>query len=381
MSFLKKYPAFLLSEDEVRFKISSLLSDVSKYETPENYKSIFSLIDLTSLNSFDTSKTIDCFIDQLNSFAKHYPNNQNVAAICVYPPFINQIKSSLNPQTQVKIACVAASFPSSQTYLEVKKKECELILLDGADELDIVISLRLFLEKNYQKVIDEIKNIKLICGQKHLKVILETGVLKIPKLIYEASLLAMEAGADFIKTSTGKLDPAATLEAVYAMCQAIVEFNKINDRKIGIKAAGGISNTEEAIKYYVLVKKMLGDDYLNSGLFRIGASKLANNILSKVEGITVSYFGERVLKNEALEKNKNSKEIEIETKNKEVRPSKQIKKSIGKMKNEKNSKGAKVKVNEKSDGKMNSEKKQKGKTFDRKILRDHSKKNENKKKK
>ena len=338
MSFLKKYPAFLLSEDEVRFKISSLLSDVSKYETPENYKSIFSLIDLTSLNSFDTSKTIDCFIDQLNSFAKHYPNNQNVAAICVYPPFINQIKSSLNPQTQVKIACVAASFPSSQTYLEVKKKECELILLDGADELDIVISLRLFLEKNYQKVIDEIKNIKLICGQKHLKVILETGVLKIPKLIYEASLLAMEAGADFIKTSTGKLDPAATLEAVYAMCQAIVEFNKINDRKIGIKAAGGISNTEEAIKYYVLVKKMLGDDYLNSGLFRIGASKLANNILSKVEGITVSYFGERVLKNEALEKNKNSKEIEIETKNKEVRPSKQIKKSIGKMKNEKNSK-------------------------------------------
>ena len=384
MSFLMKYPAFLLSEEEVKSRISSLLSDVSKHETPENYKSIFSLIDLTSLNSFDTSKTIDCFIDQLNSFAKQYPKYHNVAAICVYPPFINQIKNSLNPQTQVKIASVAASFPSSQTFLEVKKKECELILQDGADELDIVISLRLFMEKNYEKVIEEIKDIKQICGQKHLKVILETGVLKTPKLIYEASLLAMEAGADFIKTSTGKLDPAATLEAVYAMCQAIVEFNAVNDRKIGIKAAGGISNTEEAIKYYVLVKKMLGDDYLNSGLFRIGASKLANNILSKVEGITVSYFGERVLKNEVLEKNNNNKESEVETKNNEVKTSKKIKKTIGKMKKEKKSKETKAKMEmkvENNDGKLNSEKKEKGKKFDKKILRDHSKKNENKKKK
>ena len=298
MAFLKKYPNFSLNEDEVKAKVAELLIDVSKYETIENFKTIFSLIDLTSLNSFDTSKSIDFFIDQLNSFSQHYPKYQNVAAICVYPPFISQIKAKLNPETEVKIASVAASFPSSQTYLEIKKSECELLVQDGADELDIVISLRLFLDKNYNKVIEEIKAIKEICGtDKHLKVILETGVLKSPKLIYEASLLSMEAGADYIKTSTGKLDPAATLEAVYVMCQAINEYNDVNDKIIGLKAAGGISNCEEAVKYFVLIKKMLGDRYLNKGLFRIGASKLANNILSKIEGSNISYFGERVLKN------------------------------------------------------------------------------------
>lgn len=310
MAFLKKYPTFSLSDEDIKSQISDHLKDISNYDTTENLKRIFSIIDLTSLNSFDTPNNIDCFINQLNNFSRLYPKYHNIAAICVYPPFIPQIKTKLQPQTNIKIASVAANFPSSQTYLEVKMLECELLIKDGADELDIVMPLRLFLDKNYNKVLEEIKTIKGICGSKNLKVILETGVLKQSTQIYEASLLAMEGGADFIKTSTGKLDPAATLEAVYVICQAILEFNKAHNRKIGIKAAGGISNSEEALKYYVLVQKMLGIEYMSKDLFRIGASKLANNILSKIEGVNVSYFGERVFKNENLEKDNNHKGIE-----------------------------------------------------------------------
>ena len=330
MSFLKRYPSFSLTEDEVKVKVADLLKDVSNHETSENFTSIFSMIDLTSLNSSNTFKTIECFIDQLNGFSKTYPNYENVAAICVYPPFVSQIKDHLKPETGVKIASVAACFPSSQTYLEVKKKECELALLDGADELDIVISLKFFLEKNYNKVLEEIKIIKNICGTKHLKVILETGVLKTPTLIYEASLLAMEAGADFIKTSTGKLEPAATLEAVYVMCVAINEFKKINGGSVGLKAAGGISTGEEAMKYYVLVKKILGDAYLNKDLFRFGASKLANEILTKIEGgAMVNYFGEKFPKDEIVEKKftkeKNSKGEKENEKSSKMKENEKIK--------------------------------------------------------
>lgn len=329
MSFLKSYPTFVWSEDEVKSKVLDLIKDSPKHETTETYRLIFSLIDLTSLNSSNTSKTIDCFIDQVNDFENHYPNHENVAALCVYPPFITQIKSKLKPETGIRIASVAASFPSSQTYLEVKKLECELALNDGADELDIVISLKCFLEKNYNQVFEEIKIIKDLCGSKHLKVILETGALRSPQLIYEASLLAMEAGADFIKTSTGKLEPAATLEAVYVMCVAINEFRKINGRFVGLKAAGGISTGEDAVKYFVLVKKLMGDSFMNRELFRFGASKLANEILGKIEGKSVNYFGEKFTKDEIAEK----KIIKIVEKEKNVKSGNQSEKSS--QKNEK----------------------------------------------
>lgn len=335
MQIFKKYAVFTLTDEQIKNNISEILKDVSKYNNDETIKTIFSLIDLTTLNSFDTSKTIDGFIDQLNVFPRKFPKYPNVAAICVYPPFINQIKNRLNPQNSIKIASVGASFPSSQTFLTVKTQECELILKDGADELDIVISLRLFLEQNYNKVIEEIQTIKnLLNPSKQLKVILETGVLKDARLIYEASLLAMEAGADFIKTSTGKLEPAATLEAVYVMCLAIQEFNKVNyaKRNIGLKAAGGISTSDEAIKYFAVVKKVLGDKYLKKELFRIGASKLANNILSRLEGCETNYFGERVLKNEKKDQKKEEVVSEKTKKIKKENNLKQDKKETAKSK-------------------------------------------------
>jgi deoxyribose-phosphate aldolase len=241
---------------------------------------IFSLIDLTSLNTIDSVAKIEALTVKVNSFCKEFPELPNVAAICVFPNFIPSVKKTLTAE-KVKIASVAASFPSSQTFLDIKSAEVRRVVEEGADEVDIVLSLGEFLEGNYDFVSTEIRKIKEVAGKAHLKVILETGSIEDLSLIKTASFLAMEAGADFIKTSTGKLEKGACPEAVWVMCEAIKEYAQKSSRIVGIKPAGGISDINTAIIYYLIVNEVLGNDWLKPERFRFGASKLANLLLGE----------------------------------------------------------------------------------------------------
>jgi deoxyribose-phosphate aldolase len=241
---------------------------------------IFSLIDLTSLNSSDSVPKIISLVEKVNNLHAKFPELTNVAALCVYPNFVPVIKQTLRAEN-VRIASVAASFPSSQTFLEIKLAEVKKVIECGADEVDVVISLGEFLEGNYELVSDEIRKIREICGKSQLKVILETGGIEDLDLIKTASFLAMEAGADFIKTSTGKLEKGASPEAVWVMCEAIREYSQKSGRAVGIKPAGGISDINTAIIYYLIVNEILGNDWLKSERFRFGASKLANLLLGE----------------------------------------------------------------------------------------------------
>ncbi len=239
---------------------------------------IFSLIDLTSLNSSDSISKITTLVEKVNGLHEKFPDLQNVAAICVYPNFVPIIKKTLRVK-KVKIASVAASFPSSQTFLEIKLAEVKKVVEEGADEVDIVISLGEFMDGNYDLVKEELRTIKEIAGKSLLKVILETGGIEDLSLIKTASFLAMEAGADFIKTSTGKLEKGASPGAVWVMCEAIKEYSQKSGRAVGIKPAGGISDINTAIIYYLIVNEILGNDWLKPERFRFGASKLANLLL------------------------------------------------------------------------------------------------------
>ena len=247
-------------------------------------KLIFNCIDLTSLNTTDSADTITEFIEKVNSFAVSFPEMPEVAAVCVFPVFSPVLKSVLK-RDSVKKAVVSAGFPSSQTFTDVKKLETKRAIEFGANEIDIVLSVGEFLEGNYDFVYEEVVAIKDVMQDVHLKVILETGALKTPEQIWMASLLSMEAGADFIKTSTGKMQPAATPEAFYVMARAVKAYHQKTGKKVGLKAAGGISTAEEALVYYGVVKDVLGNDWLNNSLFRIGASRLANNLLSDIISI------------------------------------------------------------------------------------------------
>jgi len=272
------YPFSILGLSD---KIHEIVSNSENNYTPEVLRNIFGLIDLTSLNSTDSSDKIKKMCSKVSAFEKHYPSFPQVAAICVYPNFVSTVKNALNNKG-IKIAAVAAGFPASQTFLNIKVDEAKQAVENGASEIDIVISLGEFLAGNYQLVADEISEIKNAIGNAHLKVILETGTISDPLKIWEASILAMNAGADFIKTSTGKMQPAATIDAVVVMVEAIKEFYKKTGKKIGLKPAGGISTGHDAVIYYTAVEKILGKDWLNSKLFRIGASSLANNLLTEV---------------------------------------------------------------------------------------------------
>jgi deoxyribose-phosphate aldolase len=247
-------------------------------------KLIFNCIDLTSLNTTDSAESITGFVNKVNSFADDYPDMPEVAAICVFPVFTPVLKSTLKREN-VKKAVVSAGFPSSQTFTDVKKLETQRAVGFGADEVDIVLSVGEFLEGNYDFVYEEITAVKDVMKDAHLKVILETGALKEPEEIWMASLLSIEAGTDFIKTSTGKQQPAATPEAFYVMARAVKAFYEKTGKKIGLKAAGGISTSEDALVYYRIVKDVLGDEWLSNKLFRIGASRLANNLLSDIISI------------------------------------------------------------------------------------------------
>lgn len=268
------------------FNINNL--NIDKLRTPEVLMRCFSFIDLTSLNATDTYDKIIGMMEKVNDFSKHFPQIPNVAAVCVYPALVPITRHTLRAP-EVKIAAVGAGFPASQTFIEVKCDECKRTVDAGADEIDIVISLGAFLSNNYDKVQEEIMQIKKAIGRAHLKVILETGALNADQIAI-ASKISIEAGADFIKTSTGKMEPAATPEAAWIMCHTIKAHYEKTGEKIGFKPAGGMVTADEALVYYAIVKTVLGDSWLTPKLCRFGASRLANNLLTSITGKTVSYF-------------------------------------------------------------------------------------------
>lgn len=265
--------------DEIVSKHVNSILELHEKEnfTPEVLKLIHGCIDLTSLTSIDTKESIWKLVDKVNDFEGTRPDVPNVAAICTYPIFVETVKQALTAQN-VKIASVAGGFPSSQTFTEVKIAETAIAVMSGADEIDVVINLGYFLEDNYEELTEELQEIKESCRDSKLKVILETGALATPENIRKASILALYCGADFIKTSTGKGYPGASLKAVYTMCKVLKKYHSITGNKVGIKVSGGVRTAEDAVKYYTIVKEVLGSEWLNSDLFRIGASSLVEDI-------------------------------------------------------------------------------------------------------
>jgi len=275
-------PAWFAEMDKLILSVKKSIQ--KEMNNSDILKLIFNCIDLTTLNSTDSADSVTAFVEKVNSFAESYPEMPEVAAVCGFPVFAPVLKSTLK-RDDVKKAVVSAGFPSSQTFTDVKKLETKRAIEFGANEIDIVLSVGEFLEGNYDFVYEEIVAIKDVMQKIHLKVILETGALKTPEQIWMASLLSMEAGADFIKTSTGKMQPAATPEAFFVMASAVKAYHQKTGKKVGLKAAGGISTAEEALLYYGIVKDVLGKEWLNNNLFRIGASRLANNLLSDIVSI------------------------------------------------------------------------------------------------
>lgn len=257
--------------------------------TPDVYKFLLGSIDLTTLSSEDSEHSVASFTKRVNDFENEYPQYPHVAAICVYSNFAEVVDTNLDVEG-VDVCVVAGGFPSSQTYQAVKVADVALAREAGADEVDIVLNIGMFLDGDYEGLCDEIIELKHTAKDAKLKVILETGCLKTAERIRNASLLAMYSDADFIKTSTGKIYPGASYEAAYVMCQCIKEYYKSTGRKVGFKAAGGVRTTEDAVAYYTIVKEVLGSEWLNADLFRIGASSLANNILTTLEGEPVKFF-------------------------------------------------------------------------------------------
>ena len=278
------------TDEQVNSRTAQIVEKyVSENNTAEVKKNLFNYLDLTTLKTEDSEESVLKFTERVNEFDNEYPDLKNVAAICVYPNFAKIVSQSLEVEA-VNIACVSGGFPSSQTFTEVKVAETALALADGATEIDIVISVGKFLSGDYEGMCDEIEEIKSICGDHHLKTILETGALKSADNIWKASILAMYSGADFIKTSTGKQEPAATPEAAYVMCQAIKAYHEKTGRKVGFKPAGGVNSVNDALIYYTIVKEVLGKEWLNNTLFRIGTSRLANLLLSDIVGEEMKYF-------------------------------------------------------------------------------------------
>ena len=232
-------------------------------------------VDLTTLNTDDSEQSVARFVQRVNDYDEHHPDRRNVAAICVYSNFAQTVRAQLDV-TDVNIAVCSACFPSSQAHLETKIAETALAVQDGADEVDVVLNVGYFRDQAWEELCDEIAELKATLGDRHLKVILETGLLKTAENIRRASILSMYSGADFIKTSTGKGYPGATLEAAYVMCQCIKEFHERTGQVVGFKASGGIRTTEDAVNYYTIVRHVLGDEWLTPERFRIGASSLAN---------------------------------------------------------------------------------------------------------
>ena len=289
LTALAKYDT-QLNDADVQVQVAALIEKkVPENNTEEVKKFLFNCIDLPTLNTTDSYESVMRFTEKVNRFDDEFPDLKNVAAICVYPNFAQVVKDTLEVEG-INIACVSGGFPSSQTFTEVKIAETAMALADGADEIDIVIPVGAFLSGDYETMCEEIMELKETCKEHHLKVILETGALKTASNIKKASILSMYSGADFIKTSTGKQQPAATPEAAYVMCQAIKEYYEQTGNKVGFKPAGGINTVNDALIYYTIVKEVLGKEWLSNELFRLGTSRLANLLLSEIKGEELKFF-------------------------------------------------------------------------------------------
>ena len=279
-----------ISDEEVKEAVKKIIAEkVHENDTLEVKQFLMGSVELTTLKTTDSDESVMAFTERVNQFEAEYPNLPHVATICVYPRFAKTVAETLEVDG-VEIACVSGSFPSSQALIEVKTVETALALKDGATEIDMVMSVGAFLSGDYETVCDEIQQMKETCGEQKMKVILETGCLKTAKNIKTASILAMYAGADYIKTSTGKLEPAATPEAAYVMCQAIKEYYDETGIQIGFKPAGGLNSVMDALIYYTIVKEVLGEKWHTNQWLRLGTSRLANMLLSEVTGEEVKFF-------------------------------------------------------------------------------------------
>ena len=279
-----------ISDEEVRNAVKKIIAEkVHENDNLEVKKFLMGSVELTTLKTTDSEESVLAFTEKVNQFDEAYPDLPHVATICVYPCFAKTVSETLEVDG-VEIACVSGSFPSSQALIEVKVAETALALKDGATEIDIVMPVGKFLSGDYEGVADEISELKEVCGEHKMKVILETGCLKTAENIKKASIIAMYAGADYIKTSTGKLEPAATPEAAYVMCQAIKEYYDETGLQIGFKPAGGINSVMDALIYYTIVKEVLGEKWLTNELFRLGTSRLANMLLSEIMGEETKFF-------------------------------------------------------------------------------------------
>ena len=286
---LKEYAPAQTTE-EVAAEVAALKETAAqKYRNAEVYKFCYSSIDLTTLSCNDSTESVTAFARKAVEFYERYPHIPNVASICVYPSFVETVGVAVDG-SPMRITSVSGGFPSSQTFLEVKMLETAMAVENGADEVDIVLNVGKMLEGDFDEAANEVEVLLSETADVVLKVILETGALKTPELIRKASLLSMLAGADFIKTSTGKIDVAATPEAAVVMCRAIKDYYDKTGRKVGFKAAGGVRTAEDAALYYAIVREILGEEWITTELFRIGASSAANNILSAIEGETVKYY-------------------------------------------------------------------------------------------
>lgn len=275
---------------EIDKLLSAIQSNLQHWATPENLAACLGYMDLTSLNSADTAEKIAGFTRKVNNFKSHFPDYPVPASICVYPNLGKTVKENLTVPG-VHVTVVGGGFPSSQSFLPVKLLECRTAVEQGADEVDIVLALNAFLENDFGRAAREIREIRQAVGPDTcLKVILETGALATPEKIAAASFLAMESGADFIKTSTGKLEPAATPMAAIVMCECIRTYYRETGRRIGFKPAGGMTAPKDALCYLAIVDTILGEEWLTPRYFRLGASRLANHLLSELEQKTVSYY-------------------------------------------------------------------------------------------
>ncbi len=293
--YLTKY-GYAPDQEAMGRALELIASNLENVASEQVYKDCFSMMDLTTLKTNDTPASVAKLVNKVNAFREAYPEWPLPASVCVYPNFAATVKDART--CDFNITVVSACFPSSQSFLEVKLRECEIAVEQGADEVDIVLALSAFLAGDYEAAAEEIRQVRA-CIDKvaakqgrtvHLKVILETGLLRTPEAIAEASFLAMEAGADFIKTSTGKVDVNATPAAAYVMCECIAKYHEMTGKKIGFKPAGGISSAADALCYYSIVSSLLGKDWLNKELFRFGVSRVANSLLAAVEQKTISFF-------------------------------------------------------------------------------------------
>ena len=295
MNYSSKY-GYAPNQEAIGRALEIIAANLDNVASEQVYKDCFSMMDLTTLKTDDTPASVTKLVNKVNTFRETYPDWPLPASVCVYSNFASTVKEAR--ACDFNITVVSACFPTSQSFLEVKLKECEMAVEQGADEVDIVLALNSFLAGNHEAAAEEIRQVRKTIDavaekqgrHVHLKVILETGLLRTPEAIADASFLAMEAGADFIKTSTGKVDVNATPVAAYVMCECIAKYHEVTGKKIGFKPAGGISTAMDALCYYSIVSSVLGKEWLGKDLFRFGVSRVANSILSAVEQKTVSFF-------------------------------------------------------------------------------------------